>query len=197
MPKDAEKFTDEDLVKMICGQVIERDKALHYIFVRSGWLNEAMNNLKKQGVNLQDAKDAVQEAFIVLDKKVRDGKYKSDKSLKNYFFGICNGRIYSNRRSVWRIGSDENMPVAIIDDNPETEMVKTEKKTIIRKLLNQLDDKCRDVLTHYMLSFSMKEIRELMNLKNENTTRKLAFDCRLKLAELIDKNPTLKRYLKN
>ena len=48
-----------------------------------------------------------------------------------------------------------------------------------------------------MLSFSMKEIRELMHISSDAMTRKLAFECRQKLGALIDENPTLKRYLQN
>lgn len=197
MPKNAEMFTDANLIRMICGQSTDREKALHYIFVHSGWFKEAMNHLQKKGIPSQDAKDAIQEAFIILDKQVRNGSFERDKPLKQYFLGICAGRVYSNKRSQKRINESDEMPVIVHPDTPETETLETERKNIIRRLLNQLDDKCRDLLTHYMLSFSMKEIRELMNITSDVMTRKMAYDCRQKLANLIDNNPTIKRYFKN
>jgi RNA polymerase sigma factor (sigma-70 family) len=156
-----------------------------------------MLRLKGQGVSLQNAKDAFQEALITLDQHIRSGNFDRNKPLKPYFMGICEGRAFSNKRSTKRIDTNEEMPIIITPDTPETETLETERKEILRQLLQKLDDKCRVLLTHYMLSFSMKEIRELMNISSDSLTRKMASGCRQKLAELIDANPRLKRYLKN
>ena len=197
MLRNIETFTDADLVQMICGQKLDRERALHYIFVHSGWLKEVMSGLRHQGVALQDANDAIQEALITLDKHVRSGSFDRTKPLKQYFWGICKGRAYSNNRSKKRINDDGVIPEEVISDTPETEMLKIEKKDIIRRLLNQLDETCRDLLSRYMLSFSMKEIKEEMQIVSDAMTRKKAHDCRQKLANMIDNNPTIKRYLKN
>ncbi len=197
MSKNPKKFTDEVLIQMICGQNVDRDRALHYIFVDSGWQEEAMHYLQHKGVHLQNAKDAFQEALIALDQHIRSGSFDKKKSLKPYFMGICEGRAFSNKRSQQRIDNQAEMPIVVTSETPETETLKTEKRDIIRRLLLQLDDKCRILLNHYMLSFSMKEIREMMHISSDAMTRKMAFECRQKLGALIDENPTLKRYLQN
>jgi RNA polymerase sigma factor (sigma-70 family) len=197
MSKNPDRLTDDILIQLMCGQALDRDKAFQYIFVQSGWRKEAMNRLQKEGVSLQNAKDAVQEAVITLDKHVRDGHFNPNYALKDYFFGICKGRANSHKRSTKRIDNTDDFPIVTTSNTPETDILQAEVEHIIRLLLNQLDDKCRDLLTHYMLSFSMKEIRDKMNITSDAMTRKMAHDCRKKLGELIDNNPTLKRYLKS
>ncbi len=191
------KFTDEQLVGMICGSAEERERALHFLFVHSGWREEALTQLQRRGAGWQDAKDAVQEAFITLDKQVRSGGFEKGRSLKAYFWGVCEGRIYSYKRGKKRVENGSEAPVMVEDETPESELLKAERKNMIRKALWRLDDRCRDLLTRYMLSFSMKEIREQLNIVSEGMTRKIAFDCRQKLAALIDNHPSLRRYLKN
>lgn len=197
MPINSEKFTETDLVFMICGDAIDRDKALHYIYAHSGWLKEAKKGLQDRGVSSHDTKDALQEALITLDKHVRNGTFDKNKSLKQYFWGICKGKVYVQQRSQKRTKNQEFLPDETVFETPETEILDIEKKDILNRLLKQLGDKCHDVLTHYMLSFSMKEIKVELGIKNENLTRKTAFDCRQKLATMIDNNPSLKRYFKN
>jgi len=194
MLKKNEKFTDTELVRKICSVATERDEALHYIFVVSGWRKEASSKIQMQGYDVQDVKDAIQEAMIILDRKVRDGSFDKEKSLKNYFLGICEGRAYSFKRSRIRISSEEEMPIVSYSETPETEYFTKETKNLVRRLLDQLDEVCKELLTHYMLSFSMKEIQTEMQISSGSNTRKKAFECRQKLALLINNSNYLKKY---
>jgi len=194
MLKKNEKFTDAELVRKICSVATERDEALHYIFVVSGWRKQASSKIQMQGYDVQDVKDAIQEAMIILDRKVRDGSFDKEKSLKNYFLGICEGRAYSFKRSRIRISSEEEMPIVSYSETPETEYFTKETKNLVRRLLDQLDEVCKELLTHYMLSFSMKEIQTEMQISSGSNTRKKAFECRQKLALLINNSNYLKKY---
>ena len=182
------------MVRKICSVATERDEALHYIFVVSGWRKEASSKIQMQGYDVQDVKDAIQEAMIILDRKVRDGSFDKEKSLKNYFLGICEGRAYSFKRSRIRISSEEEMPIVSYSETPETEYFTKETKNLVRRLLDQLDEVCKELLTHYMLSFSMKEIQTEMQISSGSNTRKKAFECRQKLALLINNSNYLKKY---
>ena len=196
MPKRNQTFSNEELPYMICGEAADREAAWHYIYVHSGWREEALRKLKRKGIHLSNAQEAVQEACIVLDRKVRAGDFDKTKSLKDYFLGICEGRVYSNHRSRKHVDSEkevEKIPIST-PETPESDFLKEEEKNIIRLMLQKMDEKCSNLLKLYMLSFSMKEIRAKMDLTSDATTRKAAFDCRQKLAQLFDKNPAMKRY---
>ena len=197
MSNNSKEYTDEALVQLICGHAADRDTAFNYIFKHPSWGKAALNILLRQGVGLQDAKEAVQEGVITFDLHIRNSDYKKEYALKNYFIGICKGRAYSNKRGRIRIDNSDDIPIIEDYETPESKALKAEKATIIRRLIKQLKEPCPEALKLYMLSFSRREIKEELNIKSEGMTGQILFDCRNKLAKLIDENPTLKRYFKN
>ena len=197
MPKSIE-YSSNELVNMLCGTEVNRELALYFIYKKSGWVEEVRSIMLRYGHDDVSIKDAIHDSIIILDKNVRNGQFKHEYTLKNYFFGICLGRVKSNKRTTRRIEDDvdvNQMNIEIID-TPESTFLQEELKNTIQKLLNLMDKTCQELLKKYMLSFSMKEIREILNIKSDVMTRKKAHECRSKLAQLIDSNPTIKRFLK-
>jgi RNA polymerase sigma factor (sigma-70 family) len=194
MSKKIETLTDAALVRMMCGTETDRNTALHYIFVESGWRQEALVILQNKCIQLPDAKDALQQALIILDQKVRQGDYRQAESMKNYFIGICKKRVFVAQRSVQRVDFEAEFPNTADLQTPEIDFLNNEKKDLVRQILNQLDEKCRELLKLYMLSFSMKEIRAELNIVSDEMTRKKAYECRKKFANLFDNYPTIKQY---
>ena len=198
-------MTDEELMQLICGSEKARDTALRYLYKEVDWLSMGVQHLKKNGIAAADAKDDVQEAFIYFDRNVRSGKFDKTKgTLKNYFLGICDGREFVRKRSNKRINKDIETDTMILPmyKNPETEFLDDEIKSVVNRLLNQLDNRCRELLKQYMLSFSMKEIGERLGIQKIGAVTKAAYDCRQKFGELIQNNPSLKhriflRFLEN
>jgi hypothetical protein len=197
MPKTITHLSDALLKNMICGSAENRNTALHYIFVESGWRQEALVILQNQGTQLSDAKDAVQQALILLDQKVRSGEYRPEESMKKYFIGICKKRVFVAKRSMQRVDFEATLPTVIDPNTPELDLLNDEKRGLVRYILNQLDEKCLELLKLYMLSFSMKEIKESLNIVSDEMTRKKAFECRKKFATLFDNHPTIKQYFKD
>ncbi|MDZ4706229.1 MAG: sigma-70 family RNA polymerase sigma factor [Saprospiraceae bacterium] len=189
-------YTDEQLVALLKGAEPDREAALRFIFVESGWRNLAFRAIRTMGGGVQDAEDAVQEAVIVLDDHVRGGKFQGTSTLKNYFIGICRGRWYSNRRSVQRLEwSDEPLPAQSAEDtDPESMLLENEQKTVFRELLSQIDERCRELLSLYKLAYSMDEIADTLGLGNANNARQRIHQCRQKLAKMIEHIPFFDDY---
>jgi RNA polymerase sigma factor (sigma-70 family) len=192
MLKKPHTLTDRALIEMLCGLETDRQKALQHIYVE--WGKEAVFTLQKQGTSMVDTKDAVQEALIILDRQVREGSFKQGQSLKNYFIGIAQKRVYVAQRSQKRVDYKGELPPLMQTETPETTYLDKEAKDIIRQLLNTMETKCRDILKLYMLSYSMKEIRAKLNIVSDEMTRKTAFDCRKKLGQMIDNQPFLQNF---
>lgn len=190
-------YTDDELIEMIRRAGNGRKEALHFAYI--SWRSSAKAILVAAGAPATDAEDAIQEAIVVLDNNIRNGKYHQAGSLKNYFIGICKGRLYSNRRSTRRIEwtSDNWKMDGIEARQPETLMLEEEEKTIIRKMLDKMDEKCRQVLRLYKLSYSMKEIAEAAGLGNDNNARQRVHKCRKKMKELMAENPLFANYFKD
>lgn len=180
--------------------ILESDQsrkfALRYVYL--SWHEIALKILLKSGASLTDAEDSIQEAVIVFDNSIRHNKYAQLASLKNYFIGICKGRLFSNRRSTKRIDLVEELTEfdEINPVHPETLMIADEEKKVIATMLDQLDENCQEILRLYRLSYSMKEIGHQIGLDNTGTVRQRVFQCRKKLKAIVSKNPLFSNYFK-
>lgn len=184
-------YTDEQIVAQIKAGGTVREETLRYLFADSGWRTAALRLIRSLGGTQYEAEDAIQEAFIVFDNHIRTDRYQQISGLKSYFLGICRGRWYSNRRSVRRlVYSNDPVPRQSYDyEEPEKWAIEKEQKEQLRAVIDQMDERCRELLHLYKLNYSMEEIAQALNLGNENNARQRVFQCRQKLAKLIQDNP--------
>lgn len=184
-------YTDEQIVAQIKAGGTVREETLRYLFADSGWRTAALRLIRSLGGTQYEAEDAIQEAFIVFDNHIRTDRYQQISGLKSYFLGICRGRWYSNRRSVRRlVYSDDPVPRQSYDyEEPEKWAIEKEQKEQLRAVIAQMDERCRELLHLYKLNYSMEEIAQALKLGNENNARQRVFQCRQKLAKLIQDNP--------
>ncbi len=189
LPLEKRQYTDAKLIAMIRQPDAGRKEALRFIFL--SWQNIAKAILLKTGAHITEVENAIQEAIIVLDNHIRNSKYEKKSNLKNFFIGICKGRLYSNKRGTRRIEwTDNPLKIDGIEmQEPETLMLEKEEKALIRNMLNMLDPKCREVLKLYQLSYPNKEIAEEVGLGNANNARQWVSICKRRLKELVIKNP--------
>lgn len=194
LPLEKRQYTDAKLIAMIRQPDAGRKEALRFIFL--SWQNIAKAILLKTGAHITEVENAIQEAIIVLDNHIRNSKYEKKSNLKNFFIGICKGRLYSNKRGTRRIEwTDNPLKIDGIEmQEPETLMLEKEEKTLIRNMLNMLDPKCREVLKLYQLSYPNKEIAEEVGLGNANNARQWVSICKRRLKELVIKNPLFANY---
>lgn len=183
--------SDEQIVAQIKAGGAVREETLRYLFVESGWRASAFRLIRSLGGMQHEAEDAIQEAFIVFDNHIRTDRYQQTGGLKSYFLGICRGRWYSNRRSIRRlVYSDEPISKQRLDhEEPEKWTIEKEQREQLRAVIDQMDERCRELLHLYKLNYSMEEIAQALNLGNENNARQRVFQCRQKLAKLIQDNP--------
>src|SRR5690606_1756643 len=74
----------------------------------------------------------------------------------------------------------------VTDNDPDTDDVY--RKEIILRMLNQIDEICRNVLVlSFYKNFAMESIASTMNFKNEAVAKKKKHLCLKKLKELVDK----------
>ncbi len=190
-------MTDTQILEHIKQSGTARKKALRLIYLN--WRKSAQAILLSSGANLVDVEDAIQEAIIVLDNSIRNGKFLHQGNLKNYFIGICKGRLYSNKRSIQKINwIDDPVKIDGIEiQRPDTLALEEEQKEIIQRMLNLLDKKCKSVLMYFKLSYSMQSIAEEEDLGNTNNARQWVFKCRKRLTALVSKSPFFINYFKD
>ena len=81
---------------------------------------------------------------------------------------------------------EEEIPEVAIPPAVEDRIAQREQAAWIRNLLNQMDEKCRDILRKvYLEGYSMEAIAEELSLSGAGSARKRKFDCLQRMRKLI------------
>ena len=127
-----------------------------------------------------------QDAMVILHRKITQGDLAAPlrSSLKTYLFGVGK-MLYRKQRGQSRQWDDEIPEVAVppvVEDQAE----QRERAELVRRLLAQLDEKCRAILTLvYIHGFSMEAAAEDLDISNAGAARKRKFDCLKKMRRLL------------
>lgn len=164
-------------IKEIYQQNNLREKVIHYV----------MQNKGKR----EDGQDVFHEGIILLDRNIRERKFRGDSSLSLYLYGICRLIWMNQLRKHQKVDLQENNEKmdGIQEHTPESNFISQEKRSILQSLLSRLGDKCKKVLELWQLSYSMEEIAQKVGLSSEKMARKSKYRCQKSLMELIKKEP--------
>ncbi len=190
------QWDDERLFKAILGSAIERENALRQIFGNLEWKDMTIRYVQSKGGNEQDGEDVFQEAIILFDRNIREKRFKGDSSLKTYFFGIIKWYWWGQWRK--RRPQEELNPTQheSTEEGIEARVMADEKKSFLRKALEKLGERCKQVLELYQLHYSMDEIALEVGFSSPEIAKKEAYQCRRKLKDFFDSNPNWINWVK-
>lgn len=134
-----------------------------------------------------DAHDAMQDAFLVMVEKIRNGGYKEG-SLLHFWIGITKGLLRNKlkRDSRLELVEDNKRFDQADHQSPEWLMMSEEQRVALHGALDRLGERCRQVLLMWAGGYSMEEIAEALGLSSEGMARKTKYHCKNQLMELLD-----------
>ena len=202
------EYSDEDLLLAIQSN----DQQLRNAALKQLYLDLTINLKVREfattyGGNNTSPDDILQEGIILLDELIRSGKFRGNSKVKTFLLGICKNIARSGNRKLNRIVLKDNWQDGEevgLESSPE-ELVLVEEKSdmanqrdeILKQLMAQLTDKCKQVLhLYYFLSYNMAKVAEARGLKNANQAKKAASRCREQLKKMIKEQPSLAQFLK-
>jgi DNA-directed RNA polymerase specialized sigma24 family protein len=145
----------------------------------------------------EDRKDIHQESMYVLVKNINSDSIKTTDStiyglvktakLITFYMSIAINWLnkFTKRKPTTDLDS-----IKELDDDPDGNWGFTEEDfEKLGRAFAQLDDDTAQMLDLWSRSFSMREIAEMIGLKDENNARVKAFRCRKKLREIFEQLP--------
>lgn len=188
-------WTDESLLAAIQSGGQERENALRRFYLLPG-LREAVTRLVlDNGGSRTDAQDMFQEAFVLFDRNIREGRFEGKSSLATYFVAIAKWRWVTVRRQQGRY---QELSPAQYDgevESPETETLRTEHSELLATAMGQIGERCRELLRLYQLDYAMEEIAQKMGYAGADVAKKEAYRCRMRLREHLENHPLWADYL--
>lgn len=136
----------------------------------------------------EEALDIFQEALVLLYKKVIAKELKSTVSPEGFLVNACK-LLWSNelRKKKVRQGSSNEGVEDIEDENNLHEKIKQEEQfKIIEKILHQIGNKCKSILTlFYFESQSMEKIAKRFGHKTVQSAKVQKYKCMENARKLV------------
>ena len=139
---------------------------------------------------LDDADDVFQDAVIVLFEYVKNGKYNEDYDLDGFLFRVARNSWTDIARKKQKI-IKESLTGFDISDNTDFlgDAMKDEQLNTFHELFNKLEENCKKILSYVIFDKkSMKEISELMGLKNEKVAKSQHHRCKKYFIKIVSEN---------
>lgn len=190
-------WSDEALVSGIRAGGSARDEALKRLYLMPGLRETVIRHVMANGGSRQDAQDIFQEALVILDRNVREGRYEARSALTTYFVAIAKWRWVTVRRQHGRYTEISPTHYDTEVESPEAETIRTEYRELFQEALAQIGERCRELLRLYQLDHSMEEIAQIMHYNSADVAKKEAYRCRTRFRELLQNNPAFAPLLEN
>lgn len=154
------------------------EKALDLLYTKHYRMMAKMI-LKNNGTE-DEAKDIYQDSLIKFWQKVRQEDFILTSKISTFIFGICQ-RLWLKELERKKKKTNE-----LPELNETPDIFAKERIKIIEEALNQLDEKCRNILTHfYFDNMPMDEIAEKFGLNNSDTAKSKKYKCKVQLEKII------------
>ena len=191
-------FTDQELVTAIKSGGAVRQNAIRFIYDKADLRRKVIHFVCQNQGNEEDGRDMFQEGIIVLDRNIREDKFRAESSIEGYLYSICRFLWQNQRRKKARIElkEDPTQMDQVETTTPEIQFLAEEKKNLLRLALEQLGERCKRILELWQLSYSMDEIAAELNFSSAQMARKNKYRCQQSLLKFFKEQPKWKQWLR-
>lgn len=192
------QFSNDAFVEAVKKGGREREAAIRWLYLDQDLRAKVGAFVRNNQGNQEDGTDIFHEGILVLDRNIRENRFRGDAPVKGYFFSICRFLWMNRFRKQAKVSLMEPgaAPEQPDEDTPEGVFHREELKEVLRNVLNTLGEQCRKILEMWKLSYSMAEIAASLGMDNDAQARKAKYRCHLGLMQHLDNNPGIAQLLK-
>lgn len=191
-------WTDTSLAAAISGESQgQRDAALQYLFGDRTRFNRVRKYVVAQGGTDADGQDVFQDAVVLFDRNVRQGKYNGNSTLDTYFFAIAKWRWVTLRRqrqpSIVLPSEDAEMTT----ESADVQIIADDHRAVLDKALEMIGSNCKKLLNYTGLQLTNDEIAQKEGYSSPEMAKKAVYRCRERFRELLRQHPGLQAILQS
>ena len=175
------KYSNEELIE---GIQSKNSLILQYI------IKQNTKHIKQYVLNNSgceaDANDVLQEAIIVIFRKVKEENFKLTSSLNTFIYSI--GRLIWLKELEKRRANNITYDFFdVIDDDQDIDATieKNDRLRLYREKFEELGEDCKKVLRLFYLGTPMNQITKFMSYGSEEYAKKKKYACKNALVEII------------
>lgn len=190
-------WTNERIEAAICGTQTDREAALRHLFGDRKQMDRVKKYVVNHGGTEADGQDVFQDAVVLFERNIRQGKYNHQSTLETYFFAIAKWHWVTLRR---RQKPEVEFDAATYGEQVQpvdVKIISDDHREVLHDALTMVGDKCKKILLFTGLSLSNEEIAREMGMSSPEMAKKEVFRCRERFRELIRQRPGLEVILQS
>ncbi|NNE25903.1 MAG: sigma-70 family RNA polymerase sigma factor [Saprospiraceae bacterium] len=174
-----------DIVALVRKDISSRNKVIEFLYGHPELKDSIHDFVLKNGGDAEKANDVFVKAIMGFIKQCYRPLFELKSDVKAYVFVVArNEWIKMHRQSQKELSTDQFYE-GDGELSVEDKWMDEELKDKIRKCVEQLDERCRKVMTMWASSIRMREIALQMGYKSEGMARKKKHECLQKLKSFI------------
>ena len=197
MHKENRQWSDAALEAAIRGTPGERDAALMYLFRSDALQEQVRKYVVAYGGTEADGEDVFQDAFVLFDRNVRQGRYNGQSKLSTYFFAIAKWHwvtLSRKRRRTVEIGASAYDAVVPPGD---VALIAEDHQSVLHQALARVGEACKKLLLLAGVAASNEEIARDAGYGSSDMAKKAVYRCRERFRQIIREQPGLEALLKS
>jgi RNA polymerase sigma factor (sigma-70 family) len=184
-------YTDQEIIYQLRQSGIDKRRTEEQLFNRFAYfIREGMT---KHALSEDESFTAYSDTVLAALENIRNTHFEARASLKTYLFQIFQNKCVdllrkrtTNKNSVHRSESISER-LMLLSDNARSIVQKLIDKAdwnLLREKLNELEEKCRQILMYWGDNYSDKEIASLLQYKTADVVKTSRLRCLDKLRKL-------------
>lgn len=133
----------------------------------------------------------------IIKNVMKNPDFEIDTNLNSYLFGISRYLCLAKLREKNNTFSTVHEEFEMISDEVtiDLQIINTERRITLHRVLKQLGSKCKEVLLHWAGGFSMKETAKILGYASDGVVRKKKHACMKALTVFMNEHPDIKKEL--
>lgn len=152
--------------------------------------------IQEKGGTEDEAKDAFQEAVMVIFSKAKSPEFQLTSQFSTFFCGVAFNQWRSYRKK--KVNSEVMIPDSMeftAEGQPELDHSRLERQKLFDKAFARLGEDCRELLLLFFQKTPMKDIAGLRGYATDNYARVRKHECQGHLIGFIKSDPEYRELL--
>lgn len=179
------KNTSNDIINQVREGIASRNTVITQLYQDEKLRNMITAFVLKNGGQFSDAEDLFVMSVITFIKQCYRSNFELTKTVQAYIFSVSKYEWFRIKKAANKSVVFEENISDDIQESVESLIIDKERKSELHKAMQELGEKCRQVLTLWASNVRMREIALQMEYKSEGMARKKKHECLQKLKVLI------------
>ncbi len=184
-------YNDQEIIKQLRQSGIDKRRSEEQLFNRFAYF--VREGMTKHALSEDESFDAYSDTILAALENIRNEHFEARASLKTYLYQIFHNKCVdllrkrtTNKNSVHRPESISDRLMLLTDTARSVvqKMMDQADWNLLREKLNQLEEKCRQMLTYWGDNYSDKEIAALLGYKTADVVKTSRLRCLDRLRNL-------------